>query len=335
MKLKTFAAKSMHEAMSQVRAELGDEAIIVSATSDKKGGMVRVLAATEHTPAPEPAAQAAPARDLEAMDTLDACRLGDVLHHHGLPPALTITLTKAADALCAHDLHFLLAGSLENVLRFTHLPKNPGQPLLFTGLAGSGKTVTIARIAAQAALVGQPVTVITTDVVRAGAVEQLQRYGELAGVPVQVAEDMKALAACAAETQAQGATRVLIDTPAVNPFHADDMDELAARIAISGAEPVLAMAAGGDALEAQDVAAAFGQIGCTRLVATRLDATRRLGAVLAAAHTSGIALAAAALSPYIGDPLEPLNPLALARLMYARLPNADVLSPSSVHQVRP
>lgn len=333
MRLKTFAAKSMQEAMTMVRAELGDDAIIVSATSEKKGGIVRVLAATPEAPMPEP--ETPPAADIDTAEGVDASRLSEVLHHHGLTPALTQALTTAANSLSAHDPHFLLAGSLENVLRFTHLPKNPGQPVLFTGLAGSGKTVSLARVAAQAALAGQQVVIITTDVVRAGAVAQVQRYGELAGVTVHVAEDLDALAAYAANAKASGNARVLIDTPAVNPFHAEDMDELAARIAVSGAEPVLVMAAGGDPWEGQDVAAAFHHMGCARMVATKVDTVRRLGSVLAAAHTSGIALAAAAISPYIGDPLEPLNPLSLARLMYARLPNADVLSTSTVHQVRP
>jgi flagellar biosynthesis GTPase FlhF len=58
MRLKSFQAKSMSEAMRQIKETLGDDAIIVS-TKEEAGGWVRVTAAVEQAAPAEAAAPAA------------------------------------------------------------------------------------------------------------------------------------------------------------------------------------------------------------------------------------------------------------------------------------
>jgi flagellar biosynthesis protein FlhF len=53
------------------------------------------------------------------------------------------------------------------------------------------------------------------------------------------------------------------------------------------------------------------------LVATRLDVTRRLGAVLAAAHAGGLALSEAGIGPGAADGLVPMTPGLLAERLLA------------------
>lgn len=76
--------------------------------------------------------------------------------------------------------------------------------ITLVGPAGVGKSTTIAKLAANAALVdSKTVAMITIDTHRAGAVEQMQRYASLIGIPLIVAsnhaeleEALHAVAAC-------------------------------------------------------------------------------------------------------------------------------------------
>ena len=75
----------------------------------------------------------------------------------------------------------------------------------------SGKTTTIAKIAARALLEAKKrVALLTVDTYRIGACDQLARYGEIMGVPVLVARDRAELVR--AYERVQDADLVLVDT---------------------------------------------------------------------------------------------------------------------------
>ena len=78
---------------------------------------------------------------------------------------------------------------------------------------------------------------------------------------------------------------------------------------------MLVLAAGGDALEAADIAREFSRIGATRLVVTRLDMTRRLGSILAAADAGKLSLSDVSINPDVAEGINPINPVSLARLI--------------------
>lgn len=82
----------------------------------------------------------------------------------------------------------------------------------------------------------------------------------------------------------------------------------------------MAAAQGGRDLE--DQAVIFKALGARRIVATRLDVARRLGGLIRAARTAGLALAQGSASPYIAETMEPLNPFALARRLLTGDPAA-------------
>jgi len=83
---------------------------------------------------------------------------------------------------------------------------------------------------------------------------------------------------------------------------------------------VLVLPAGGDAAEAADAALAFAEIGASCVIPTRLDATRRFGGLLSAAHVTGMSFLAAGVSRHIGGGLVAMNPVSLARLLSTRAP---------------
>ena len=73
MRLKTYTAPSLADAMVRVRAELGEEAIIVSTEDASPGGEVRVVAARDDAD-PEDADPIDPLCPASApSDVLDPC----------------------------------------------------------------------------------------------------------------------------------------------------------------------------------------------------------------------------------------------------------------------
>lgn len=54
MRLRTFSAPTMSEAMKQIRDALGDDAIIVSSHESERGRGVQVTAASENNAVPPP-----------------------------------------------------------------------------------------------------------------------------------------------------------------------------------------------------------------------------------------------------------------------------------------
>jgi flagellar biosynthesis protein FlhF len=151
--------------------------------------------------------------------------------------------------------------------------------------------------------------VITTDGKRAGATEQLAAFTKLLGVNLIVACHPVTLGR--ALTRRQADAPALVDTPGSDPFDPDQLEELAAFAATVGGTMALVMPAGLDPAEAAEQAKAYASAGARLLVATRLDLTRRLGGVLAAAH-AGLALTEAGIGPGAADGLQPITPEWLA-----------------------
>lgn len=311
MRLKSYSAESMAQAMKLVRDEMGDEAIIVSSRNEGESGRALVTAALE---APEELTSfGAAARKQDAG--LDMGSIVLALNAHGVPAALMDKIIDSAWEASAADPIKALAAGLDRHFKFAPLRYEPGErPIMLVGPHGSGKSVTAAKLAARGVFDRHPVAVATTDTVRAGGVAQLSAFTEILGIGLEVADGPAALAEVVARRPSN--TRMLIDTPGTNPFDGKALSALAALAGAAGAEPVLVMAAGGDALEAAEIARAFASIGARRLIAPRLDTARRLGAVLAAAEEL-TALGEFGVRAEVADGLTPVDPVFLARLLIA------------------
>jgi flagellar biosynthesis protein FlhF len=321
MRLKSFSAPTLSEAMAEVRKALGDNAIIVA--TREEDGLMRVTAAMDDSPLPPPPAQPLSTpqpdpfaegdlTDPESEDAID--RVITALEHHSVPREL---ITHLTDTLHAFDLEqpiLALGAVLDATFSFQPLPDAEAhRPIMLVGPPGAGKTLSIAKLATRAALKGHRVSVITTDTDRAGGIEQLAAFTRLLNVDLLEVEDLEALPdAIAVRKDVQ---QVLIDTAGQNPFDPVAMGALGRLIKKTGAEAILVLPAGLDAAESADVAMAFQAAGATRLLATRLDMARRLGSLLAAAHKGRLRFCDAGASASVTVPLSPLNPMSLARML--------------------
>jgi flagellar biosynthesis protein FlhF len=307
MRLKLYRAASVSEAMAQVREELGPDALILA--TRRLGDEVEVTAALE----PE---------ETESVPGIvaqqQAAERERLLTWHGVPATLAPLLKGG-----------LLDDALARSLSFTAIDFE-ARPLLLAGPPGAGKTLTVARLATRLVVAGASPLVITADGRRAGATEQLAAFTRLLGLTLIVASNPVTVAR--ALMRRQPGAPVLIDAPGTDPFDPAERDEVAGLAATAGATTALVLPGGGDAFESADLAAAFAEQGATLLVATRLDLARRLGGVLAAAKTGGLALAEAGIGPGAADGLLPMTPAFLAaRLVKAVRPavTAPAMEPTS------
>jgi flagellar biosynthesis protein FlhF len=310
MRLKTFSAASMAEAMQMVRDELGTEAIILSTERRAAGGGVTVTAVIE------PAAPADPADAAHAVAAIGAIdAIGAALTRHGVPPMTAHRLLDAAADSLTDSPVDALAAALEAQLGFAPLfpDDDARRPLMLVGPPGAGKSVTLAKLAARARLAGETVAIVSTDTARAGAVEQLATFARLLQVPFLRAKTTAALGKAVATHAENGL--VLIDTLAANPFDGDDTAMLRTLAAAADAEMLVVLPAGGDAAECAEHAEAFAGIGAELLFGARIDVARRLGGLIAAAEAGPLAFAGFGLSPQIGNGARAADATFLAQLI--------------------
>lgn len=309
MRLKIYRAASLPAAMAAIRAELGADALILG--TRRVAGGVEVTAALEpERPEANPAVAAAPGAASPAAASPDAASpdaassapdpaLSRQLSWHGVPAALAGRLAQAG-----------LEGGLAALVRFAPLGAEQGRPLLLAGPCGAGKSLTCAKLATRLVLQGQPPMVVSTDLARAGATEQLAAFTRLLGVPLLVAADAVGLARMVAQ-RAPGQP-VLVDTAGIDPLDPAGQAAVASLAGACEARVLVVLPAGHDPAESADAAAAFHAAGARALLPTRLDVARRLGGVLAAA-AAGLALTEAGCGPGVTGGLLRLNAAELAR----------------------
>lgn len=257
----------------------------------------------------------APSIDL-GEHQVDHERIRHALDFHAVPKLLAADLLKSAKQMESEDAVSALAYALD--LRFTlePIPALPNRPVMLIGPPGAGKTVTVAKLAARAVLLGRGVDILSTDTLRAGAKEQMQSFTSILKQELVCVNNSSELEVRLAEMRRQEPRRpCFIDTPGTNPFSRAELKDLRSFVRALDVEPVLVVAAGGDAAELSDIAHVFATHGVQRFIVTRIDAARRLGGILAAADSAKLSLAQFSMTPYIGRGLSTMNAMSLARLL--------------------
>jgi signal recognition particle subunit SRP54 len=199
--------------------------------------------------------------------------------------------------------------------------------ILMLGLQGSGKTTTTGKLAKWLQKQGRHPIVVSTDVRRPAAIQQLSIVAEQAGVRVHnPADEMDPVArakGALAEAKAVGNDVVIVDT--AGRLHIDDelMQELVAIKAVSGPSDLLYVA---DAMTGQDAIKSAGefnaQVGVTGVVLTKIDGDARGGAALSVVSVVGVPIAFVGSGEKLGD----LEPFHADRFVSRMLGMGDVLT---------
>ena len=198
--------------------------------------------------------------------------------------------------------------------------------ILVVGVNGTGKTTTIGKLAWHLRnTLGLSVVVGAADTFRAAAVEQLERWGERAGVDVVKGPEGSDPGAVAFDAVARGRERgadvVIVDTAGRLHTQTDLMAELtkvrrviAKQMPDAPHETLMTV----DATTGQNgvrQAKLFGEaVGVTGIILTKLDGTAKGGIALAIANELGIPVKLIGIGEQLED-LRPFDPDDFARAL--------------------
>ena len=198
--------------------------------------------------------------------------------------------------------------------------------VLLLGLQGSGKTTTSGKLGKWLVRQGRHPLMVSTDVRRPAAIQQLSIVGQQADVKVYEPETMDPVVRASgalAEAKAKGFDTVIVDT--AGRLHIDDelMDELQAIKTAVQPSDLLYVA---DAMTGQDAIKSAGEfnrrVGVTGVVLTKLDGDARGGAALSVVSVVGVPIAFVGSGEQLTD-LELFHP---DRIVSRMLGMGDVLS---------
>ncbi|WP_197917227.1 signal recognition particle-docking protein FtsY [Thiosulfatihalobacter marinus] len=244
----------------------------------------------------------------------------------GVDTALRVTANIAegrfGKRLSAREIKTLLAGEVARIMEpvARPLPIYPSKPqvVLVVGVNGSGKTTTIGKLASQFRNAGKKVVIAAGDTFRAAAVEQLQVWGERAGVPVMTAPEGSDPASLAYDAmtraEAEGADLLMIDTAGRLQNRQDLMEELAKIVrVIRKKNPdaphntllVLDATTGQNAISQVETFQKLADV--SGLVMTKLDGTAKGGILVSLADRFGLPIHAIGVGEQIDD-LAPFDP---------------------------
>ncbi len=209
------------------------------------------------------------------------------------------------------------------------LPLSSARPrvILMLGLQGSGKTTTSGKLGTWLAAQGRHPLLVSTDVRRPAAIEQLTVVGRQASVrvhdPAGEKDAVSRAGGALSEARNSGFDVVIVDT--AGRLHIDDelMEELQAIKAAVEPSDLLFVA---DAMTGQDAIKSAGEfnrrIGITGVVLTKMDGDARGGAALSVVGVVGVPIAFVGSGERLQD-LEPFHP---DRVVSRVLGMGDVLS---------
>jgi signal recognition particle subunit SRP54 len=209
------------------------------------------------------------------------------------------------------------------------LPDAKQQPrvIMLLGLQGSGKTTTSAKLGRWLTKQGRHPLLVSTDVRRPAAIQQLSVVGKQAGVrvhdPAGEMDPVKRASGALTEARNSGFDVVIVDT--AGRLHIDDelMNELQAIKAAVQPSDQLFVA---DAMTGQDAIKSAGEfnrrIGVTGVVLSKMDGDARGGAALSVVSVVGVPIAFVGS----GERLQDLEPFYADRVVSRVLGMGDVLS---------
>jgi signal recognition particle subunit SRP54 len=199
--------------------------------------------------------------------------------------------------------------------------------ILLLGLQGSGKTTTAAKLGRWLTRQGRHPLLVSTDVRRPAAIQQLNVLGRQAELrvydPAGEMDPVRRASGSITEARNVGFDVVIVDT--AGRLHIDDelMQELVSIRDAVGPTDALYVA---DAMTGQDAVKSAGefnrQVGVSGVVLSKLDGDSRGGAALSVVAVVGVPIAFVGL----GERLDDLEPFQADRIVSRLLGMGDVLS---------
>ncbi len=314
MKILKFEGATMRDAIAKVKAELGDQAVIIATRQVRKGLLgtaTEISAAIDDDDTP---AFAAPKPSQAVQPPMQAPRQTEQEVEKSIAPlrselrSLRALVRTSSDSRSSTELKNEVAElrklveelrprvaerterserierTIERPLRneraYEDRPastlndgrltaRSVARAIMLVGPTGAGKTTTIAKLAANAALVeGKRVKLVTLDNFRVGGVDQIRTFAELIGVPLEVVEHVDQLV----DAIDNAYDLILIDTAGRSPREAAPIVELAEALQmVPPVEVHLVIPATSTAQQIDKLVAHYESLNPSRLLFTKLD----------------------------------------------------------------
>lgn len=318
MKFMTFFGADSSQAMRRVSEELGDDASIMSCR--RVDGGVELIVSVEENAIRQPpdgdkaskSAEGRPALHTVRSQSEELLQLKRELHRsrqtleremkdhdwaiEGAKKPSSIPL-QICEAL---DIDPRIAGALTNRIPANESPQVQREMLrsllrrqlktlptpregvtALVGPPGSGKTSTIAKIAADFIRTGRrdDIALVTTDNTRIAAQEQLRVYGDVFQIPVHYAnnaDDAARILKILGNKQ-----YILLDTAGIGFRDHEGLDNLSSLIAsLPDIDVLLTLPADREAFVLEEIIDAYSQLPITGVVATHMDEAVRIGGLI-------------------------------------------------------
>lgn len=210
--------------------------------------------------------------------------LAKELTKSGISTELIRTIIDTLNTLPAQDANQSIRARLGSVfarlIKFAGAPKlknNSPRIIALVGPTGVGKTTTTAKLAAMYALNrGNKVALITMDIFRVGAVEQLKTYSRIMGIPLEVASSPKELEK--AVEKHSGCELIFIDTAGRSHKDKEKLDEMKSFLEHDiPIEVYLCLSATTKDRELEEIFRRFSIFQISRVVFTKIDESESFG----------------------------------------------------------
>lgn len=211
-----------------------------------------------------------------------------------------------------------IKGAIASYYRDTGSNTGEKRISVFVGPAGDGKTTTLAKLAARFLFKEKlSVGIITTDTYRIGAVEQLKKYADIMGVPLEVAAKKKDLERVLNKFADKDI--ILIDTQGKS--RGDESYLLKLKECFTMGLPmetnlVLSMTSSQESM--MDAVDRFGIINYNNIIFTKLDDSKKYGSIYNVIDHVGKPVFYIANGQNVPRDLNKVDPEKLARLVVGR-----------------
>ncbi len=354
MKIKRYVVKDMQEAMSLIRRDLGPEAFIIGSRRVRTGKwfsilrppLLEVTAAVDDAETLQQVVKQKNSGFQEGLLVKELAEMKSLLKkvtmgaqepdtdsgiwkwkqllqelevNKNVMEILLKGIGENAGAEKVEEDEFynlLLSRMVEILVSGSEAGLERSNTFAFVGPTGVGKTTTLAKLAARFALLHKKdVGLVTIDTYRIGAIEQIKTYGEIIGVPVEVAMTPEEFKEKVVKLRKEKEI-VLIDTAGRPPKSLMGLAELRRFLEkVAPLEVFLVLSCTTRSRDLMQVLEEFKQLNFTRLIFTKLDETRSLGPILNVAYETQIPVAYVTNGQNVPEDIITVEPRELAKMI--------------------
>lgn len=268
MQIQSFSAPTLSDGYARIRERFGGDAVVLN-TAQEANSVVFTVSVSAPT---------LPAEGIGEEATRSAAR--SIMQSAGFQGSVLSQFESYVHSRSLNDPRHAVDEFLYSVIRAERLGDltQASPVLVFVGPPGAGKTVTVAKAASTLVSAGQRVTLVNLDQNRLGGGSQLEHLASLIGIPVVNAARPEGLQA--ALSRSTRSDVFLCDAPGIHPWNLEEIEEAVRYAERLGGRSILVASAGLEASETADLLAIMKRFGVDRIVVTKCDITRKLGALL-------------------------------------------------------